>query len=187
MQNTKTKCLNKVCHYSHKPTQFNSPSCIYFQENRCTNKNCIFTHKKENKSAPICREFSHLGYCEEGLKCKFTHNLECPDLKEYGRCLLGKACTCYHNSEFLNSIQKIDKELPIKSVRNEDNDSVIQIVYDDEKSFNNMKTSQWRAKNDRNKNNNIQTDSDSDDDNVEFIVGPVGHVFSENSDYIKLN
>ncbi|KAG0682813.1 hypothetical protein C6P40_000961 [Pichia californica] len=194
LQSTKHKCLNKICHYSHEPSQFNSPSCIYFQENNCNNDNCIFTHKKENKFAPICREFSCLGYCSEGFKCKFTHSFECPDLKEYGRCLRGQACTCLHNSNILGSMnnpEKNDNTIQNTEIRNKDNDSVVQIVYDDSNAFSNEETNKSNKGNNINRDDHMNDDynlnnSDSDDDNVEFIVGPMGQGLGSNSDYVSL-
>lgn len=163
-QNPKHKCLNKICHYSHKPSQFNSPSCKFFQKGECSNENCIFTHKIENEKSPICREFAYLGYCDEGLNCKFNHNFQCPDLKEYGRCMLGQKCLCLHNSNMIQAKQQ-------KQVRNNDNDKVIQIVYD------------------KNSDDNDENSSDDSDDNVEFIVGPLGVVndISSNLDYVRLS
>jgi hypothetical protein len=167
-QNSKHKCLNKVCHYSHNPSQFNSPSCKFFQIGECKNENCIFIHKKENEKSPICREFAYLGYCDEGLNCKFLHNFQCPDLKEYGRCMLGKKCTCLHNSKMIESINNQQHQ---QQVRNTDNDRVIQIVYD---------------KNSDDENN---SDSSYDSDyNVEFIVGPTdaNNELNSNMDYVKI-
>lgn len=179
LQSSKHKCLNKICHFSHTPTQFNSPSCVYFQDNNCHNDNCVFTHKKENKSAPICREFAYLGYCEQGMKCKFTHSFECPDVKEYGRCLRGRLCTCLHNLNIISNAHKASvndgQRISMNEVRNKDNDRVVQVMYDDAEAY------------DANNNNNLMHCSDDDsDDNVEFIVGPVEHGFSENMDYVKL-
>lgn len=162
LQSTRHKCLNKVCHFSHVPSQYNSPSCKFFQSGECSNENCIFTHKMENLKAPICREFAYIGYCEDGLECRFTHSKQCPDLKEYGRCLRGRVCMCVHNTEI------IDTEAKALEVRNKDNDNVIQIVYE------------------KNIDSDEEENSDSDDDNVEFIVGPNGHELSSNANFVKL-
>lgn len=162
LQSTRHKCLNKVCHYSHTPSQFNAPSCTFFQSGSCSNDNCIFTHKLETANAPICREFAYNGYCDEGIECKLTHSKQCPDLKEYGRCLRGRTCMCVHNTEIM------EREEKALEVRNKDNDNVIQIVYD------------------KNSDSDSDNASDSDDDNVEFIVGPNGHELSSNENFIKL-
>lgn len=164
LQSMRHKCLNKVCHYSHSPSQYNAPSCTFFQTGSCSNENCMFTHKLENPNAPICREFAYNGYCEDGIDCRLTHSKQCPDLKEYGRCLRGRMCMCVHNTEIL------EREGKAMEVRNKDNDNVIQIVYD--------KNSDSASDDDSN--------DDSDDDNVEFIVGPNGHELSSNENFIKL-
>ena len=171
------KCLNKICHYSHTPTQFNSPSCKFFQLDKCNNENCIFTHKKENPSAPICRPFACSGYCEDGLQCRFTHTFQCPDLKEYGRCLDPHKCTCLHNS---NMVERDNIHAAKIEMRNKDNDNVIQIVYDKNDAAEDESCKGKLGKDTQ------ESESDSDDDNVEFIVGPIGQEFGSNSDYVKL-
>lgn len=173
MQSNKNhKCLDKSCHYSHKPTQFNSPSCKFFQIGKCTNNDCIFTHKLEDQSSPICRPFACLKYCESGLNCKFIHSFNCPDVKEYGRCLDPNDCNCLHNSDLIENDMKL-------ITRNEDNDNVVSIVYDS-----NNDDKEGKDKNDYNNNDNNM--SDSDDENVEFIVGPVGDSISDNKNYVSL-
>lgn len=161
---TRHKCLNKVCHYSHDPNQYNSPSCKFFQENECDIETCIFTHKKESVSSPICREFAFLGYCHDGLKCRFIHSFDCPDVKEYGRCFRGQSCSCTHNNI-------TDKSSDSTKIRNKDNDNVIQIVYDKNDD------------DDDNSDEDEMNNSSESDDNVEFIVGP--NDLSKNTDFVR--
>lgn len=75
-------------------------------------------------------------------------------MKEYGRCLLGTKCSCIHHED--NKTKN--------SLRNKDNDKVIQIVYD--------------------KNSESDDSCLGSDDNVELIVEPLD-TLEGNSDYVR--
>lgn len=179
--NSAHKCLNKVCHYSHNPTQYNSPSCKFYQLDQCENDNCIFTHKKENPSAPICRPFACTGYCDDGLSCRFTHSFQCPDVKEYGRCLDPHKCTCLHNS---NMMERNEIEHSKLTLRNKDNDNVIQIVYD-KNDASEDESRKRKFENEGGGTSGSGSGSESEEDNVEFIMGPVGNELNSNADFVR--
>lgn len=121
------KCTKPHCHLSHTPTQFNAPSCRFFQEGECTNANCVYSHKLESDpSEPICREFAVNGYCDQGRECPYRHVLDCPDMDEYGYCTRGRSCHLNHS--FKLDVKPEDVKQP---VRNADNDEVASLDNND--------------------------------------------------------
>ncbi|QPG72901.1 hypothetical protein FOA43_000204 [Brettanomyces nanus] len=125
------RCTKSHCCMSHKPSQFNAPSCNFFQEGSCTNVNCIYSHKLENGSdIAICRPFSMNGYCKMGRKCTYRHFFDCPDLQEYGYCIRGRGCHLNHSF-----LLKTGQE-SLEPIRNTDNDDVV-VYFDDNKDLDN--------------------------------------------------
>lgn len=88
------KCFSADCHLSHQPSEFNSPSCKFYQAGNCTNEKCPYTHKIDGSLT--CREFAVGGSCSSGRQCQFAHNWDCPDSQEYGFCHRGKSCKLNH-------------------------------------------------------------------------------------------
>ncbi|KAG7880955.1 hypothetical protein KL905_002179 [Ogataea polymorpha] len=118
IQNKDRICKKPNCQFSHTPSQYNAPSCKFFQSRNCTNENCVFSHKSENKDARICREFAVNGYCDKGRACELAHYFECPDLQELGFCPRGSSCKLAHKTK----VQPMNH----KAIRNIDNDNVTQ-------------------------------------------------------------
>jgi hypothetical protein len=86
-------------------------------------------------------------------------------------------CTCLHNS---NMVERDNIHAAKIEMRNKDNDNVIQIVYDKNDAAEDESCKGKLGKDTQ------ESESDSDDDNVEFIVGPIGQAFGSNADYVKL-
>ncbi|ODV86517.1 hypothetical protein CANARDRAFT_27709 [[Candida] arabinofermentans NRRL YB-2248] len=126
-------CVRANCTLSHKPEQYNAPSCIYYQLGNCTNDNCIFFHKLENPNELVCRSFATLGCCILGRKCSQRHVFECPDFQEYGYCVRPDVCTLKH---ITNDDKKKNGEKPTvvqhQVVRNVDNDNEEEDEEDDD-------------------------------------------------------
>ncbi|KAH3662492.1 hypothetical protein OGAPHI_005744 [Ogataea philodendri] len=121
IQNKDRTCTKQKCTYSHTPSQFNAPSCKFFQSQNCTNENCVFSHKLEAKDAKICREFALNGYCDNGRSCSLAHYFECPDLDELGYCPRGSMCKLVHKSKL--------PPINHKATRNMDNDDIPKTEY----------------------------------------------------------
>lgn len=131
-------CHNKNCLLSHIPSQYNTPLCRYFLENKCVNPKCIYEHTfPENFNEPnveiwVCRPFSIGGSCPRGRKCPFMHLFICPDFQENGTCPRGKACTLAHSATLSTQrlmlsteLQQTDAEVLIESDSEEASPHVI--------------------------------------------------------------
>ncbi|CDK27610.1 unnamed protein product [Kuraishia capsulata CBS 1993] len=141
-------CFKADCLLQHKPTQYNSPSCKFFNiAGGCTNENCLYTHKVETNDV-VCRPFAVGGYCEAGRDCEFRHSWDCPDFIDYGSCPMLPACR-------LNHVRP--KVFSHNIVRNEDNDGVSPINQDSVFS--------WRTSDDGSL---VISGSDSDDADSEI-------------------
>lgn len=126
---TNRSCSRPNCHLSHTPTQFNAPTCKFFQNGACNNANCVYSHKLEVSDAPICREFALNGYCDLGRKCPLRHILDCPDVFDYGYCPRGRSCRLNHS---INRSKKAGPVDPMKPIRNADNDDVVLLIDDND-------------------------------------------------------
>ncbi|VEU23826.1 DEKNAAC104857 [Brettanomyces naardenensis] len=132
---TQRRCTNDRCLLSHQPSQFNAPSCKFFQDGACTNANCVYSHKLESGSdTPVCREFVINGYCDKGRECPLRHTFDCPDLQEYGYCLRGRSCHLNHLLAVRTDNTGSNKATgqPTEPIRNVDNDDVL-VFFDDSK------------------------------------------------------
>lgn len=125
---------------SHSPSQYNTPLCRYFLENKCVNPQCTYEHvlpknyDKPNYEIWVCRPFSIGGSCSRGRKCPFMHLFVCPDFQESGTCPRGKPCTLAHSAtlstqRLMLSKDKLeaDTEVLIES-DTEERDPIPQII-----------------------------------------------------------
>lgn len=79
-------CNKRNCPFNHTPTEFNSPSCLYFNNDYCRDPHCFFTHKLDWGAKMICRPFSRTRYCEDGSNCQFKHSFDCENYYDYCKC-----------------------------------------------------------------------------------------------------
>ncbi|OWB57504.1 hypothetical protein B5S28_g3453 [[Candida] boidinii] len=182
------KCNNNDCKLSHKPNQFNSPSCKFYNNGfKCSNKNCLYNHKLEDMNSLTCRNFAINGFCKSGRKCEFKHYFNCPDFEEYGFCFSGKSCKLRHPSHPNTLINKSNNnsnnndnktnggsiitnkldDTNTKSLRNEDNDQ-INIINSGINNNNNklnfsLLQDSLKSLNDNNANNNEEEEGNDDD------------------------
>ncbi|CAH2351813.1 hypothetical protein CLIB1423_04S06546 [[Candida] railenensis] len=122
---------------SHKRTQFNTPICRYFLENKCSNSQCMFSHNKPDKFDDpeveiwVCRPFSISGVCSRGSRCPFLHLYICPDFQEEGTCPRGKSCSLSHLIT-----QTTQRMILTKKAENEDEEDVLVESEDEEQGRN---------------------------------------------------
>ncbi|ODV93942.1 hypothetical protein PACTADRAFT_18565 [Pachysolen tannophilus NRRL Y-2460] len=198
----KNQCHNNPnCLLSHRPTQYNSPSCKFFNNGNCTNLNCLFTHKLEpttNPEIPVCRNFAIGGYCPKGKSCELRHDFSCPDFIESGLCPRGKNCKLNHfivgtnNETGANAGDGSGNINRGNVVRNEDNDLTSSSSNVADANKNKMDYNTIMKVFDNNSSEGEEEDGEEnileeDDDGVSSRINQVGDGdLEENIDYVKI-
>lgn len=127
--NLNNRCYNRHCLLSHTSTEFNTPVCRYFLQNKCSKSTCKYMHSlpedyDKDTEVWVCRPFAIGGWCGRGKKCPFLHLFECPDFEEEGTCPRKQACNLAHTvtlrtqklmSVPINKYERPDDEVAVDS------------------------------------------------------------------------
>ncbi|XP_067834848.1 zinc finger CCCH domain-containing protein 3 [Heptranchias perlo] len=89
------KKIDGTCPFSHKVSKDKMPVCSYYLRGICSNNNCPYSHVYVSRKAEVCRDFLK-GYCPLGEKCKRKHTLVCPEFSRIGSCTQGSKCKLQH-------------------------------------------------------------------------------------------